>query len=150
MHEHIHRGDAHHSGVKVIAGKAVRLEVVTDRLPHQFIAVVIANPLGCVNQEARSTAGGVDDALAGGRAHQFHHQVDDELRRTELTICAGHAQLREHVLVQITHEVLVAQIQFVDQRHYRLQRVRVFNAEVGRAHVLRHHTFASSAVRIST
>ena len=150
MHEHIHRGDAHHGGVKVIAGKTVRFELVADRLLHQLIAVVMANPLGCVDQESCGTAGGVDDALAGGRAHQFHHQVDDELRSTELTIGAGHAQLREHVLVQIPHEVLVAQIEFVDQHHHRLQGVRVFNAEIGRAHVLRHHTFASSALCIRT
>ena len=90
MHEHIHRGDSHHGGVKVIAGKAVRLEVVTDRLLHKLIAVVIANPLGGVDQEARGATGGVAQPVTMDTRTSFEGSPQSSAAiRYDQQFCAG-------------------------------------------------------------
>lgn len=63
--------------------------------------MIVLHPLPRVNEEACGATGRVDDALAGSRAYEFHHEIDDVLRGAELTVCVRGTELGEHVFIQI-------------------------------------------------
>ena len=120
VHEHVHCRDAHHGRVEVVAMEHVGFVMIAVRLCHEGLAPAlpgVLRPLGGTDKETGGATCRVDDAVVERRIHQCHHQVDDVTGRAELAVGTRSGQLRQHVLVQITGQILVLQIQLVDLLH---------------------------------
>ena len=88
VHEHVHRGDAHHRGVEVEAGQAGLVVALAQAGVEELFLVMAASPFGSRHEEAGGAGCRVDDPVGGRWAHELDHEVDDVARGAELPVSA--------------------------------------------------------------
>ena len=127
VHDHVHRGDAHHRGIEIESGQAAG-EVL---LALQFGGVleVVAQVFAGGGEEACGAAGRVDKPVGDLRLSQRHDEFDDVAWCSELSVRAGGGQFGQHVFVQVAGHVLIGELQLRDHRRDRRQCCRVRDQE---------------------
>ena len=95
VQHHVHGADAHHGGVRIMAGEHGRLEALLDVCPHELSFVVVLDVLGRHADEARAAHCWVAYGVFGRGLHELDHHIDDMSRRAELTILPAGGKLGE-------------------------------------------------------
>ncbi|MNZ90479.1 hypothetical protein D3C78_1094420 [compost metagenome] len=140
VQQQVHGADAQHVLVEVEAGEHAVVEVLLVVASRHRVAIAGAHVFLGSHQEAAGAGGRITDGVAlvaiqHRRGHR-HHQADDMPRGAELAVGAGAAQLGEHVFVEVTTGVAVAQVELVDQLHHQIQHRGLGHHEDGVLHVL--------------
>ena len=125
MGHHVHRADAEHGSVHVVAEKhVVHIVILLLAVEEDFFFAVLLQVFTRRNKEAGSAAGRVADHVISFRGHQLHHHADNMARGAELTIETGLADLAEQIFVGIaTH---VRRLRFAHQVINLVQRIHHF------------------------
>ena len=119
MHQHVHRADAQHGAVEVVAVESAFVEtfaalgILVNRL-----AVVIGQILGGGDQEARSATGRVTNGVHRRGGHHIDHQLNDVAGGAELAVLAGGGDLAQHVFVKVALGVAVGHVDAVELIDY--------------------------------
>ena len=119
-----------------MTGEHGRLEALLDVSAHELSLVVVRNVLGCHADEACAAHCRVADGVLGSRLHQVNHHLDDVARRAELTVLSAGGELGEKVLVDVTHDVIVGEVNLLELVYDSGERTRVTHYENGVLHVL--------------
>ena len=84
---HVHRADAEHGSVHVVAEKhVVHIVILLLAVEEDFFFAVLLQVFTRRNKEAGSAAGRVADHIVRFWVHQLHHHADNMARGTELAV----------------------------------------------------------------
>ena len=99
VQHHVHRADAQHLDVDVVAREHRRLEVFQTALVLKLLCIVRREVARGRRKEARRSHRGIDDAVFEIRLDKFNHHRDDVAGRTELPVFAGRFDAVKKLLV---------------------------------------------------
>ena len=118
MGHHVHRADAEHGSVHVVAEKhVVHIVILLLAVEEDFFFAVLLQVFTRRNKEAGSAAGRF-------WVHQLHHHADNMARGTELTVTAGLADFAEQIFIGIAPHI--HRLRFVHQAINLVQRIHHF------------------------
>ena len=137
VEHHVHRADAQHGGIGVIAGEHLVLVVVELLGIDEGGFLVLVDITYRLDNKARAAHGGVADAvvLGDGRLHELHHHADDVARGTELAVSSTGSHLAQDVFIHVAHRVTVFHVQVINLLHDVLQGLGTLDEEDSIAHI---------------
>ena len=136
VEQHVHAGDAQHGAVEVEAVEHAVVEVTALRKVQQRILMRTADEPGRLHQEPGCSARRVADLVRGPGAVISTMSWMMCRGRTELAVLPGRGDLAEHVLVQVTLGIPLAERDVVNQVNDLGQEVRRWDRKPGVLHML--------------
>ena len=143
MGHHVHRADAQHGAVHVVAVEhAVHIVRLVLLIEEDFLLAVCFQVLARRHQKAGCAARWVADDFVRARCHHVHHHADDMARCAELPVDSRRRQLAQQIFVYVAAGVRALQVRhlLVDDIHRAddfVQHQRRRHLENRVAHVLR-------------
>lgn len=113
MEHEVHRGDAEHGAVGVVAGEHGARKVLPLLGGHD-VFIVRPDVFGGRDKESGSATGRVTDDVVGRRLDELDHHLTDVLRGAELTVLTGSRELAEHVFIEVALHVEVGDVVLIE------------------------------------